>query len=97
MLPPSECRNGSAWCSSRASCGVITSRWAAADHVEFGAIHRPRDNANKALVDVYFISRQGEATGWTYSLAFEDGDWKIDGAEQIPGWPAGQRLSGLKV
>lgn len=70
---------------------------AAADHVEFGTVHRPRDNANKALVDVYFISHQGEATGWTYSLAFEDGDWKIDGAEPIPGWPAGQRLSGLKV
>lgn len=70
---------------------------AAADHVEFGAVHRPRGDARKALVDVYFISRRGEATGWTYSLIFEDGDWKIDSAEPIPGWPSGQRLEGLKV
>lgn len=70
---------------------------AAADHVEFGAMHRVRDSNGRALVDVYFISHEGEVTGWTYSLAFEDGDWKIDGAEPIPGWPAGQRLSGLKV
>ncbi len=70
---------------------------AAADHVEYGAVRHPRDNAAKAQVDVYFISREGEATGWTYSLVFEDNDWKIDGAEPTPGWPAGQRLGGLKV
>ena len=70
---------------------------AAADHVEFGAIHRPRDSAVKALVDVYFISRNGEAVGWTYVVVFEDGDWKVDHGEPIPGWPGGQRLSGVRI
>lgn len=70
---------------------------ASAQHVEYGAVHHPRGNARKALVDVYFISTRGEVTGWTYMLVFEDGDWKVDHGEPIPGWPAGQRLGGLRV
>ena len=68
-----------------------------ADHVEYGAVHHARANAKKTLVDVYFISSTGEAVGWTYTLVFEDGDWKVDHGEPIPGWPAGQRLSGLRI
>jgi hypothetical protein len=70
---------------------------AAANHVEYGAVHHPRNDAKRALVDVYFISERGEAIGWTYSLVYEDGDWKVDHGEAIPGWPAGQRLKGLRV
>ena len=70
---------------------------AAANHVEYGAVHHPRNDARRALVDVYFISDRGEATGWTYVLVFEEGDWKVDHGEVIPGWPAGQRLKGLRV
>ncbi len=70
---------------------------AGADHVEFGAIHRPRGDGKKTLVDVYFISQSGEAVGWTYILVFEDGDWKVDHGDPIPGWPGGQRLSGLRI
>ena len=36
---------------------------ASAQHVEYGAVHHPRDNVRKALVDVYFISMQGEGDG----------------------------------
>jgi hypothetical protein len=68
-----------------------------AQHIEFGAVHHLRNNNTKVLVDVYFISRHGEASGWTYTLVFEDDDWKIDSADPIPGWPAGQRLSGLRI
>ena len=68
-----------------------------ADHVEYGAIHHPRGNARQTLVDVYFISTTGEAIGWTYTLVFEDGDWKVHHGELIPGWPTGQRLSGLRI
>jgi hypothetical protein len=68
---------------------------ATAQQVEYGAIRHPRDQADRALVDVYFISRNGEANGWTYTLLYEDGDWKIDHGEPIPGWPAGRRLAGL--
>lgn len=70
---------------------------ASAQHVEYGAVHHARNNARKALVDVYFISGHGEVTGWTYIVVFEDGDWKVDHGEPIPGWPAGQRLGGLGV
>ena len=70
---------------------------AAAHHVEYGAVHHPRNDPKRALVDVYFISDRGEATGWTYVLVFEEGDWKVDHGEVIPGWPAGQRLKGLRV
>ena len=70
---------------------------AGAQRIEYGAVHHPRNNDKKVLVDVYFISRTGEATGWTYTLVYEEDDWKIAGAETIPGWPAGQRLSGLRI
>ena len=70
---------------------------ASAHHVEFGAVHHTRDNVRKSSVDVYFISQAGEAVGWTYVLVFEDGDWKVDHGEAIPGWPTGQRLKGLRV
>ena len=70
---------------------------AAADHVEFGAVHRVRDNVKNTLVDVYFVSHSGEVVGWTYMLVFEDGDWKVDHGEPIPGWPSGQRLSGSRI
>lgn len=70
---------------------------ATAQHVEYGAVHHLRNNARKVLVDVYFISDHAEVTGWTYIVVFEDGDWKVDHGEPIPGWPAGQRLGGLGV
>jgi hypothetical protein len=70
---------------------------AAAERVEYGAVHRSGVQGDRALVDVYFISRAGEATGWIYALVFEEGDWKVDHGEPIPGWPAGQRLSGLEL
>jgi hypothetical protein len=70
---------------------------AAAQHVEYGAIRHPAGDPESALVDVYFISHSGEASGWTFTLLYEDGDWKIDHGEPIPGWPAGERLSGLEL
>ena len=70
---------------------------AGAQHVEYGAVRHPFEQAERALVDVYFISHTGEAHGWTYSLLYEDGDWKIEHGEPMPGWPAGERLSGLQL
>ena len=70
---------------------------ASAEHVEYGAVHRARANPNRTLVDVYFISPEGAAVGWTYILVYEDGDWKVDHGEPIPGWPSGQRLSGIRI
>ena len=70
---------------------------AAAEHVEYGAVRHPGNRADQAVVDVYFIAQNGEANGWTYTLLYEDGDWKIDHGEPIPGWPRGERLSGLQL
>ncbi len=70
---------------------------AAAQRIEYGAVRHSRAQAERAMVDVYFIARNGEANGWTYTLLYEDGDWKIDHGEPIPGWPAGERLSGLML
>ena len=70
---------------------------AGAQHIEYGTVRHPRDQADRALVDVYFISHTGEANGWTYTLLFEEGDWKIDHGEPMPGWPVGERLSGLQL
>jgi hypothetical protein len=70
---------------------------AMAEHVEYGAVRHPREQAEQAMVDVYFISRSGEANGWTFTLLYEDGDWKVDHGEPIPGWPSGERLSGLQL
>ncbi len=70
---------------------------AAAQHVEYGAVRHPRNQADRALVDVYFISHSGEANGWIFTLVYEDGDWKIEHGEPIPGWPVGQRLSGVQL
>jgi hypothetical protein len=60
-------------------------------------VRHPREQAEQAMVDVYFISRSGEANGWTFTLLYEDGDWKVDHGEPIPGWPSGERLSGLQL
>ena len=70
---------------------------AAWHHIEYGAVHQTRTDTKKVLVDVYFISQRGEAIGWTYSLVYEEGDWKVDHGEAIPGWPSGQRLKGLRI
>ncbi len=70
---------------------------AGADHVEYGEVHRWRNDPKKASVDVFFITRGGEAVAWNYVLVFEDGDWKVDHGIPLPGWQPGRRLGGLQV
>ena len=66
-------------------------------HVEYGEVHRWRNDPRKATVDVFFVSRGGDTVAWSYILVFEDGDWKVDHGEPIPGWQPGKRLSGLQT
>ena len=73
---------------------AITSRWPARSTSNTArSIIRATTRARRWWT---FISSRasGEVTGWTYMLVFEDGDWKVDHGEPIPGWPAGQRLGG---
>ena len=70
---------------------------AAAHHVEYGEVHRWRNDTRKAAVDVFFVARSGETVAWSYVLVFEDGDWKVDHGEPIPGWQPGRRLGGLQI
>ena len=70
---------------------------AATHHIEYGEVHRWRDDPGKASVDVFFVTRNGEAVAWSYLLVFEDGDWKVDHGEPLSGWQPGQRLGGLRV
>ncbi len=66
-------------------------------HVEYGEVHRWRNDPKKATVDVFFVGRDGEAVAWNYVLVFEEGDWKVDHGEPLPGWRPGQRLGGLQI
>ena len=66
-------------------------------HVEYGEVHRWRNDPKRATVDVFFIARGGEAVAWNYVLVFEDGDWKVDHGEILPGWQPGRRLGGLQI
>ena len=61
-------------------------------HVEYGEVHRARNDPRKATVDVFFVARNGDTVAWSYVLVFEDGDWKVDHGEPIPGWQPGRRL-----
>jgi len=61
--------------------------------VEFGPWqHRGRH----AMVEVFFISRDGKVTPCLYSLIWEDEVWKIDGTRWINPSQTGQKMRGLR-
>jgi len=65
-----------------------------ADRIEFGVV-RCRDQ--HALIQVFFIGRNGSVLPSIYSLIYEGETWKIDGARMLQRWPAGSRLGGLRT
>ena len=64
------------------------------DRVEFGVV---RAEGSAALVQVFFISDDGTARSFLYSLVAEDRAWKIDGVEQQSIIPSGHHLPGLHI
>lgn len=64
-----------------------------AGRIEFGAV---RSREQHALIQVFFIDRDGGVTPCIYSLIYEGENWRIDGARLIPRWPSGSRLGGLR-
>jgi hypothetical protein len=64
-----------------------------AERIEFGLV---RSREQHALIQVFFIDRDGAVTPAIYSLIHEGEDWKIDGARMLRRWPDGTRLRGLR-
>ena len=64
-----------------------------AERVEFGLWQR---RGRHATVEVFFVNRDGTVLPCIYSLVSEGEGWKIDGARWVKGWPAGQRMRGVR-
>lgn len=61
--------------------------------VEFGPWQR---RGRRAVVEVFFISRDGSAIPCLYSLISEGESWKIEGTRWLRPSETGQRLRGLR-
>ena len=61
--------------------------------VEFGPWQR---RGRKAVVEVFFIGRDGRVTPCLYSLVCEGETWKIDGTRWVNASKTGQRMRGLR-
>ena len=61
--------------------------------VEFGPWQR---RGRRAVVEVFFVARDGSATPCLYSLVREGGHWKIEGTRWLPATETGQRMRGVR-
>lgn len=64
-----------------------------AERVEFGTFQQ---TGRHAVVEVFFVSRDGNVFPCIYSLISERDGWKIDGARWVKGWPPGRRIGGIR-
>ena len=64
---------------------------AQARRVEFGAIEV---HGSSASVQVFLFAEDGSGRSFIYTLAAEDGAWKIDGAQEVRVFPPRSSLSG---
>jgi hypothetical protein len=65
-----------------------------ATRVEFGAVHF---QGRHAVMPAYFFLPGDDVIPCIYSLVHEDDVWKIDGVRVRRRWPAGRRLSGMRM
>ncbi len=65
-----------------------------ADRVAFGPWQQ---RGRHAIVEVFFINKDGSVSPCIYTLISEGENWKIDGTRWIKGWPTGQRLRGIRT
>jgi len=63
------------------------------DRVEFGPWQR-RDH--RAVVEVFFIKKDGSVTPCIYSLVCEGDVWKIEGTRWGKTWKSGQQMRGIR-
>lgn len=67
---------------------------ALARQVEFGAIRFKEDTA---VVEVFFVQRNGTTQPCLFTLRREHGIWKIEEVDFLGRWPPGYRLSGRQA
>lgn len=65
-----------------------------ASRIEFGVV-KYRDH--RALIQVFFISRDETVLPCIYTLIYENGQWKIDGAIMLPRWPSTSDVETLRA
>ena len=70
-----------------------TARVVKSDRVEFGPWQR-RDHC--AVVEVFFIKKDGSVTPCIYSLVCEGDVWKIEGTRWRKTWKSGQQMRGIR-
>ena len=70
------------------------SRILATERVELGPWER---HGRRAIVQVFFVGRDGSVFPCVYTLVSEGDGWKIDGTRWVRGWPRGQRMRGTRV
>ena len=61
--------------------------------VEFGPWQR---QGHRAIVEVFFIGREGNVTPCFYSLLLEGQTWKIDAVRWVKAWKQGQQMRGIR-
>lgn len=69
------------------------SKMLTADGVEFGTLQQ---HGQRAILEVYFIDKNGMAVPCIYSLTNDTEGWKVDGVRWVKGWPNGQRMRGIR-
>jgi hypothetical protein len=64
-----------------------------AERVEFGPYEW---RGRRAIMQVFFIARDGSVFPCIYSLISEAEGWKIDSARRVKGWRADRRMTGMR-
>jgi hypothetical protein len=72
---------------------------------EYGRILRPEKlefgrttlEDQRAIVEVYFLSDQGQVTPARFTMVKEGGTWRIENFEIFETWPGSLRLAGFSV
>ncbi len=65
-----------------------------AERIEFGVV---KSREHHALIQVFFIGHDGGVLPCIYSLIYENGGWKIDGARMLPRWPSDLQNDGITI
>jgi hypothetical protein len=54
-------------------------------------------DSHRAMVEVYFLTTQGQVTPALFTMIQENSTWRIENFEVFETWPLGRRLAGSSV
>ena len=63
------------------------------NRIEFGSW---RQRGRHAIVEVFFVNRDGNVSPCIFTLINEAESWKVDGARWVKDWPVGRRIRGIQ-